>query len=148
MITKKLFISGLLLCLGVFLLYQFLDNQLRKNYIFINNQKIYIEIADTDEKRAKGLSGRKNLGDNEGMLFVFPAKNIYPFWMKGMNFPLDFIWIDDFTIVDLTRNAPPLAEEKNLSVFYTSKEKINRVLEVKAGKIDEWKINIGDRILL
>ena len=41
----------------------------------------------------KGLSGRDNLADDEGMFFVFEKSDIYPFWMKDMKFAIDIIWI-------------------------------------------------------
>src|SRR4030042_2564613 len=61
----------------------------------INGQKIFVEIADTPEKRSQGLSGRDNLSQNQGMLFIFNQPAIPSFWMKDMNFPLDFIWINN-----------------------------------------------------
>ena len=35
-----------------------------------NTIVVKVDVSDTDEKRALGLSGRKNLGDYEGMLWV------------------------------------------------------------------------------
>jgi len=41
--------------------------------IKINNKEYKVKIADTDEKRRKGLQGVKELPKDEGMLFVFDS---------------------------------------------------------------------------
>jgi len=54
-----------------------------------------IEIVDDPESRRLGLSGRDEIGDHEGMLFVFDepsAQNC--FWMKDMRFSIDMVWLD------------------------------------------------------
>lgn len=56
-------------------------------------KKIKAEVVDNEEARMKGLSGRDNLADDEGMFFVFEKSDIYPFWMKDMKFAIDIIWI-------------------------------------------------------
>src|SRR3989344_8940875 len=61
--------------------------------IKIGQKTIFIEIADTQEKQKKGLSGRDNLPEDSGMLFVFKEEGHHQFWMKDMNFSIDIIWI-------------------------------------------------------
>ena len=39
--------------------------------ISVGNSILYVEIADNDFLRTRGLSGRKNLSENAGMLFIF-----------------------------------------------------------------------------
>ncbi len=43
----------------------------------INGSKINLIIAKSDKDRLKGLSGRKSLGQDQGMLFVFEKKDKY-----------------------------------------------------------------------
>ena len=147
---KKIFFSLLI----IIILLSFLSN-----LVFINNSKTIktkignqlfnLEVADTEKVRNKGLSNRPSLPNNSGMLFIFDKKNSYTFWMKEMNFPLDFIWVDGTTIKDLTRNIPPPnnPDESDL-VLITPKTPINKVIEVNAGTIDKLKLNIGDNIKL
>jgi uncharacterized membrane protein (UPF0127 family) len=66
--------------------------------------------------------------------------------MKGMNFPLDFIWIRENKVVDITENAP--AETKTIPSIYKPKEPVDMVLEVNAGVVKKDKIKIGDIIEL
>src|SRR5438094_9545272 len=55
---------------------------------------VYVEVARTDAEREKGLGGHAPLGQYDGMLFIFDQPAPYAFWMKGMTFPLDMLWID------------------------------------------------------
>lgn len=61
--------------------------------ISIGSKKISVEVADTQQSREKGLSGRPCITENEGMLFTYDRPGQYSFWMKGMKFPIDIIWI-------------------------------------------------------
>src|SRR3989344_624382 len=63
--------------------------------IKIGEALLNIEIADTQGKRAKGFGSRDQLASDSGMLFVFDTPGQYQFWMKGMKFPLDMIFIKD-----------------------------------------------------
>ncbi len=114
----------------------------------IKGNKLRVEIADTQEKRSKGLGGREKLASGEGMLFVFPKPEKHPFWMKGLTFPLDFVWIREDKVVDLLYNVEPPATgqtDESLSI-YQSKEEVDRVLEVNGGTVQRLNIKVGDTI--
>ena len=67
-----------------------------------------LEVADTNALRKQGLSGRDGLMPNEGMLFIFPSKGTYGFWMKDMRFPIDIVWLDDaYRVVDVRERVEP-----------------------------------------
>lgn len=114
----------------------------------INGAKIKVEVADTQAKRSRGLGGRESLASDEGMLFNFPKEDKYPFWMKGLTFPLDFVWIRGETVVDITENVqPPTPGQTDQSLpIYQSKEAIDKVLEVNAGSVQRLNIKVGDKI--
>lgn len=116
----------------------------------INGSLIKVEIADTADRRSKGLGGRESLGENEGMLFIFEKSDKYPFWMKGLKFPLDFVWIKDDAVVDVLENAlPPQPNQSDSDLpIYSAKEPINKVLEVNAGTVKRLNIKAGDKIIL
>lgn len=61
--------------------------------LFVNDIAISVELALTDEERARGLGGREVLPQNTGMLFVFPYSAPHGIWMDGMRFPIDIIWL-------------------------------------------------------
>lgn len=119
-------------------------------HLQIKDVKLRVEIADTQSKRSKGLGGRQSLASDEGMLFVFPKADKYPFWMKGLSFPLDFVWISGEKIVDLLQNIqPPVKGVPDASLpIYESKEIVDKVLEINAGTITRLDIKIGDTIKL
>lgn len=126
----------------------FLPEQTRVGEVLINDNKIKVEIADTQGKRSKGLGGRESLASDSGMLFIFPKEDKYPFWMKGLNFPLDFVWIKGDKVVDILQNIPPPAEgtkDESLPI-YLPKEEVDKVLEVNAGTSERLNIKVGDKI--
>ena len=77
-----------------------------------------------------GLSYRKFLPSDQGMLFIFPESGSYGFWMKDMNFSLDMVWLDqDKKVVGIVTNATP---ESYPDVFMPP-SLIKYVLELNAG---------------
>ena len=114
--------------------------------VTVNGMTIAVEIADNFEKWRQGLSGREALNADEGMLFVFPDKQIRNFWMKDMNFPLDIIWIDNDKIVNISENLSPEGEVPENS--YSSILPANYVLEVNGGFAGKNNVKTGDNIII
>lgn len=52
-------------------------------------------VADTDEKRARGLMFASPLSDDEVALFVFPRSDRYAFWNKNVSFGLSLAFLDE-----------------------------------------------------
>ena len=110
--------------------------EIEKSNVFFN-----VEIADTQEKRSKGLMFRKSLGLSDGMFFVFPAEGKVSIWMKNTIIDLDIIFISEKKIIiDLVENASPMSEK-----IYTVRN-TKYVLEINAGLVKSLNINIGDKI--
>ncbi len=132
----------MILVAGILRLIQFFQNH-ESAHLSIAGQTITAEIAKTASKRAKGLSGRESLGENEGMLFIFDRIGKPSFWMYGMRFPLDFIWIRGDEIRDITPSVP-----ENYPALLNPREEIDKVLEVNAGFIEKYNIRIGDPLIV
>ena len=114
----------------------------------INGSKLNVEIADTQDKRAKGLFGRDSLASDSGMLFVFSEPSKHSFWMKGLLFPLDFIWIGGDKVVSILQNVPPPAQgqaDSSLPI-YQPNVAVDKILEINAGTIQRLNIKVGDTI--
>ncbi len=112
----------------------------------LNNCSIRVEIADTPALRRRGLSGRKSLAENAGMLFIFERPEYYYFWMKDMNFALDLIWVLNGKIVDITPHVSPPAGPVRRLTRYRPSSPADRVLEVKAGVAEKCGVKVGDEI--
>ncbi|MBL4801684.1 MAG: DUF192 domain-containing protein [Emcibacter sp.] len=101
-----------------------------------------VEVADTDETRAKGLMFRQEMADSEGMLFLFRENKMVIMWMKNTFIPLDIIFINQKgVIVHIVKSTTP----ESLAYISSEKEVIS-ALEVNAGLINRLNISIGDKI--
>lgn len=108
----------------------------------LSGNVISLDVADDLSERQLGLSGRTNLGDDEGMLFVFDDAGRHGFWMKDMNFSIDILWLDESgVIVDIAESVAPNTYPE---IFYPSLE-ASYVLEVPAGIASANEYDIGDR---
>lgn len=119
-----------------------------KEEIKVGSSSVTVEIADSEEERKKGLSGRKSLGESEGMLFVFDKKDVFPsFWMKGMLIPIDIIWIDEGEVVKIHKNVQPEPEklDRELTKYYPDGP-IDFVIEVNAGFSGKNNLGVGDKL--
>lgn len=100
------------------------------------------EVADSPRERARGLMFRDNLGENNGMIFMFDSSEKHAFWMKNTLIPLDIIWLDEnLKVVDITTMTPC---KKDPCVSYYPKENSLFVLEVNSGFAQEKGIEVGD----
>src|SRR5579872_3076587 len=99
------------------------------------------EIADTPALQELGLSYRPSIGKNDAMLFVFPVSTPnLQFWMNGMNFPLDIIWLDsDKKIVFMEKNLSPATYPNAFGPAGDSQY----VIEVAAGTADRLGLALG-----
>jgi hypothetical protein len=120
-----------------------------KREVKINNQLIIADTASTPLEQEMGLSGRKNLTLNEGMLFIFEKPGKYGFWMRGMKFPIDIIWIKQNRVVGVEENLrPPQTDDiLELKIYYPPIA-VDRVLEVAAGRAKLMRAKIGDKVYI
>jgi len=104
-----------------------------------------IEYALTQAERERGLSGREDIPENFGMLFIFPVSDRYGFWMKNTLVPLDIFWLDDKgQVVSIARDVAPASFP---NVFYPSSP-ARYVLETAAGFVASHGIATGTPLLL
>lgn len=150
-IIKRIFISIsafiFLIVFGALSLFLIKDRNRKEPLpiLEIGNNKFEVEIADNAILQARGLSGRESLPENKGMLFVFDGPAIQNFWMAGMKFPLDIIWVHGDKVAGFAENVPPAA---GIPKIYSSPEPVDKVLEINAGLVKKLKIKAGDKIIL
>lgn len=111
--------------------------------IFKDGFRVKVEIAADDENRAQGLMYRDHLADDRGMIFFFPQKGDYAFWMKNTIIPLDMIWIDEAKkVVHIAHDVPPCQADPCPS--YPPGAEAMYVLEVAAGVAAKHHVANGD----
>lgn len=110
----------------------------------LGSASMQLFIADTDKERMKGLSGVRTLGKNEGVLFIFSLPGRYGFWMKDMQFSLDFIYLRDKKVVEVIKDVSPDTYPASIE----SRLPADSILEVKAGFVDRENIKVGDSLEL
>jgi uncharacterized membrane protein (UPF0127 family) len=71
-----------------------------------------VEVAGTDAQRQMGLMFRESLGEDEGMLFLFPTERHNSFWMHNTLIPLDMFFVDaDWNVVGIVEQATPQTDD-------------------------------------
>lgn len=109
-------------------------------------QTYRVGIADTQEERHQGLSGREGLNDNGGLLFIFDKSERHGIVMRDMKFAIDIIWLDEsYKVVGLTENAQP--DSYPQTVYYPDSG-ARYVLEMPAGTIAQENIMQGQQVQL
>ena len=110
-------------------------------------QKITVWVAKTPARLYKGLGGKNNLQENQGMLLVFGKTGKHGIVMRNMEFPIDIVWLSNGEVVDIAPKVPiesDVSEEK-LIRYYPRKES-NAVLELSAGWAEKNGVKIGEKI--
>lgn len=109
--------------------------------ITVGGVSLAAEVAETPEEKRQGLSNRRALASGEGMLFPVYPPDRPGFWMKEMNFPLDFIYLFEGKVVEIKEDIPPSSFPRS---FFPSMQ-VDAVLEVNAGWAAERGIRVGDQ---
>ncbi len=112
--------------------------------IFIGNKKLTVQVADTPEKREKGLMFVQTLPENEGMLFVFSKKRVGGFWMKNTYIPLSIAFLDsDGKILKILDMEPCISND---CPTYDPGVTFQYAIEVNLGWFEKNQIREGDYV--
>jgi len=105
-------------------------------------KKLDIEIAENQYEHETGLMYRQSMQETQGMLFIYPEEALRSFYMKNTYIPLDIIFYSkDSSVVSFQENARALDETS-----LPSNKPAKFILELNAGKVKEWNIEVGDKI--
>ena len=89
-----------------------------------------IEVATTDEERARGLMYRRSLPENAGMLFIYDRPQRAAMWMKNTLIPLDMVFIAaDGRVHRIESHTEPFS-----TAPIESEGEVAAVLELNAGQ--------------
>lgn len=102
-----------------------------------------VEIADDPYERSIGLSGRHELDESHGMLFLFDAPQESAFWMRNTFISLDILFIDaEGRVHRIEEYAVPLSDTR-----IPSNGPIVAVLEIGAGLSRRYGIVTGSQVI-
>lgn len=101
-----------------------------------------VELAVTDEERARGLMFRKEMPAGKGMLFDFKRDQEVSMWMENTYVSLDMIFIRaNGRIARIAENTEPLSRR-----IFSSGGPVRAVLEVVAGTAKKLGLAPGDKV--
>lgn len=110
----------------------------------VAGHEVVVEIAADPASRRTGLMNRPSLGEDHGMLFIFPQPQMQSFYMRNCLIDLDIAYIDDEgKIVDILRMVAP---DPTASTWprYKSSVPVRYALETNAGWFEAHGVGVGD----
>ncbi|MDE2099368.1 MAG: DUF192 domain-containing protein [Patescibacteria group bacterium] len=119
---------------------------MEKKKIKIKDRELEVWVARTMGEKQRGVSILNSL-ERTGMLFEFKIPMRYGFWMKGVKFPIDIIWLRKNKIVGITEDVPIGNGFSLLSLkAYYPPSPIDAALELASGAAAEMGLGVGDRM--
>jgi hypothetical protein len=109
-----------------------------------DGQMAEVGLLTTKKQKQLGFSHQEQPCLDCGLLFVWPVLSQPKMVMREMLFSLDFVWLRDRQIVQLTENVVP--EDKQPLTNYQPSQPIDVVLEVPAGFIQRHNLQVGQSL--
>jgi uncharacterized membrane protein (UPF0127 family) len=110
--------------------------------LWLGPKEIVAEQALTPDQVHTGMMFRKEMGEDEGMLFVFTQPQKISFWMRNTLLPLSCAYIDPSGTVLEIHDMKPLDET---SILAASND-VQYVLEMKQGWFERNHIGVGTSV--
>lgn len=115
----------------------------KKANVTINGFNVIADVPTTNDEFLKGLDIKDHLNENQGMLFIFNKPGIVPFWMHGMKFPIDIIWLDsNRNVVHIEHNLQPCITDLACPSYSPEKDALY-VLETTADFSQRHNVKVG-----
>jgi Uncharacterized conserved protein len=109
--------------------------------IKVGGHELKVEVAQSEEQRMQGLMFRKQLGRNDGMLFIFDEPAYHAMWMKNTLIPLSVAFVDkDGEILNILDMEP-----QTLDTHMAAGPAIYAIETNKSWFADN-KVKAGDRV--
>lgn len=103
--------------------------------------RIVAEVAATPQQQMIGLMHRRDMGANEGMLFVYEASGQQCFWMRNTLLPLTIAFIDDDGRIVNLADMQPMTEDSHCSA-----KPVRFTLEMHQGWFAKRGLKAGSRL--
>lgn len=117
------------------------QTQLARTTLNAGMHLLQVQLAQDFEQRQIGLMWRKEMPQNEGMLFIFEQAGVQCFWMRNTLLPLTAAFVaDDGTIVNLA-DMKPMNDNS-----HCSQKPVRFVLEMNQGWFAKRNIQAGFKL--
>jgi uncharacterized protein len=113
--------------------------KLRTIKLWLGAEEMIVEVAATQKEITTGMMHRISIGENEGMLFVFPYPHQTAFWMKNTIIPLSCAYIDPDGVI-LETHEMFANDEKPIKA---GTNRVQYVLEAREGWFTRHKVGPG-----
>ncbi|MEM7809322.1 MAG: DUF192 domain-containing protein [Planctomycetota bacterium] len=110
--------------------------------VVIGDRTYTLMVADDPDERAIGLMHRREMADNEGMIFLFKETTLRNFYMKDTYVPLDVLFLDEEGRLINVDEGRPLDDRPTIR----SDAPTRTVIELRRGQADAAGIQTGDAI--
>jgi len=117
---------------------------LPKETIEVGEKEISVEIADSNETRARGLMFRDSMEADSGMLFVFDKPDYHRFYMKNTRIPLSIAFIDAEGEIISVHDMQPMDQRSK----HYPRRKASFALEMNQGWFERNNFGPGTRVEL
>jgi len=147
-VNTSLWLLGIFVVLMIGLsVYSAFTGNISTKTVTIGGRGHSVLVANTATTRYQGLSGKTMQGlGAEGMMFTFPSSEVRTFEMRRMLFPLDFLWVQNGTIVKIDENIPaPKGNEKPAQVS-SKPASVDTIFEFPAGFVSTNGVTVGEAI--
>ncbi|MGI0006365.1 MAG: DUF192 domain-containing protein [Nitrososphaera sp.] len=111
--------------------------------VSIGDVRLLADIAADPNQKSLGLGVRNNMTEAEGMLFPFESEAPHGFWMNGMKFPIDIIWLDSGKkVVHIEPDLKPCPSVLDCPNYVPDSNALY-VLETVAGFSERHDVTVG-----
>lgn len=117
-------------------------------WVELDGKRYQVELADTEEERARGLMFRDAMATDHGMLFVHDSEAPQAYWMKNTRIPLDILYFDNRLRLVSQQRDVPACDLGDGCPIYPSTAPARYVLELNAGQAAALGLNNGDTLEL
>jgi uncharacterized membrane protein (UPF0127 family) len=117
------------------------DKHLKVIPLTIGKHQVRVEVVQSDEDRSRGLMFRKQLGRDDGMLFIFDDPGYHSMWMRNTLIPLSVAFLDRNGVILNVEDMEPQTEDS-----HTAAGPAVYAIETNKGWFAERRIKPGDKV--
>ncbi len=115
---------------------------------FPKGDQAFLSIADNPEERLVGLFILDELGEYQGMLFIFDDGEEAKTWTRHYSFPVDLLWVNDrCEVLDRVEDICPCSKDP-CPLYRPSQGHARYAIQLAAGQIRRQGVEVGKQLRL